>query len=623
MNKKIREEQNENRNGAVDVEEGLVEEGQSKKKWLTVIIPLAFVVFCVVVAFAFVFLRPSKNSEMQSTGTLNKKTENQAPKEVKFLEGTLECQEDWQEYRNDVLGLAFCYPLSWGEPKIQHPRYLTRISKMKEDFERLNVYYENSLDVRFEDNDKISILFFNDEFNGKSQRGINEPYVYYSSGATEQVLGLKKSGDICAYNVDYSYRYNPEMKPGKMSTIFSKCGDGAKTLLVEHVQYFSSKTLYTYNLDMLSFIKIANGFFDNVLIRQGIDSAHQIKEKLNTLDEFFEKDNKSASVQKGLPIVTEAELSEAQKSFKVFVNSFSVIKVEQDKQVDFEKISGEDPSTAVIRKYYWLIENGMFPEAYALNGASAKNLNEFKKWYENVYQAKPRDFVSLGGNSYEFHVDYQDHNDKPKDYRVKMTIENGKIKSSESEEITDQPVFSGNYSAYVKRKGDVNYIILVENGKEIIVDQGYADYDKYNIGEVKFFNIEEFSPSGKYLIYGMSGWEWHLTYIYDPIAKKQILKIDGPGKYGFTKNEEAFYHCMSPGMMDGSGTIYSAPGFQKEYDIYSSNSKVAQGYMNIECDYIENGNYVVFYLDNEGVADQSYEKKEVRFYLDTKKEDIL
>jgi len=520
-----------------------------------------------------------------------------------MIKKEIKCPDNWKEYKHDVIGIKFCYPEEWGEPTTSPIRNLTRLPKMEEEFETQNIYYENNLDIVFGKNSQIHINLFNDQYSGKSQRGIDEPYVYYESGATGDVANLKINGDICDYKIEYDYKYNSRMKANTFRTIYTDCSNEVKTVLTQDKQNFDfgRRILYTYNLRLLAFKKLSNNYFDNVLISRKIDGANQIHEELISLDEFFNKE-KTTNVKEGIPTKNAKQFEQELKEFQQFIDSITAYDSPPKVQAEFEEISDENSSITIIRKYYWLLANGKLNEAYEMRSDRAKLAYEtFQSWYKDIYHAKPYDFKKTNSNEYEFYVEYQDHNKPKKKFRVGMFVNENEIKTLFSDEILTEEISFGEYSAYAIKRGDKTYMILTENGKEIIIDEGDASYDSEysNLGTVRFFHRPKFSPKGNYLIYSMSGWEWGVNYVYD--VKNKTVKISGSlDEFNFTPDEKFLYACSSVGMATGAeGEVYSVPDFDIEFNALDNIEDYNYNCLEVDCKYDKDSKSIIFILSDE------------------------
>jgi hypothetical protein len=539
----------------------------------------------------------------------------------------LNCEDGWQEYKQDIIGLDFCYPAGWGEPKIDEIPNLTRLSKLAADFDSQNIAYSNSLDIKFENNKEVNLMVFNDQYDGKSDRDINEPSTYYASGVTDDIVNLKNTGNICDYKIGYSYAYNNEMKknPDVLKTVYENCGNAVKTVLTQDKEFFNFEnigTLYTYDLRLLAFKKLSNGYLDNMLISRDIDRVNQIHEELSTVSEFF-TGKKTTQVKDGVPTNTEQQFDQERKEFEDFIGNIKIFKPIPKSQVEFRQIPNEDPSITTIRKYYWLISSGKLDEAYAMYADKAGTSREqFQDRYKNTYIAESFNFKILGNKRYEFHVKYQDHNAAETEYRVSMDISSGMVKTIFLEKYNSDVVKFGNMTAYSARRGNKNYVFLNQNDKEMIIDQGVADYDqKYsNLGDVKSFGDIHFSPKGKYLLYRMYGWEWSVGYIYDITKGKNITgtvatDLGAASDFGFTTDEKNFYMCSSAGMASGpGGKIYSVPGFEVKYNVLDDQK--TKNFMNVDCPYNSTGNSLTFKLSSYADGDNVQEDKKLDIKYD-------
>lgn len=561
------------------------------------------IILILAVVIGGIFYLSNKQSINPSSGNqLNQRITNETSNNsVQTKTPQLNCQKDWEEYHQDTFGIAFCYPIEWGKPTTDPIKNITNISNMKETFETQNIYYENALNINFEKNNQIHIRLFNNQYSGKSQRDINEPTTYYESGTTDDVVSLRNGGSICNYKIGYNYAWNNEMEinPDTLKTIYSDCANGVKVALTENKEFFNFDNigaLYTYDLKLLSFKKLTNGYFDNVLASRTIDRANQIHEELGTLDEFF-SGNKTTVVENGVPTKTKEQFSQEQEEFEQFTNTITAFRPVPKTQSEFKQISGEDQNLTTIRRYYWLVASGKLDESYTMYSQKPADFAKYQEWYKNVIKADPRDFKNKGDNSYEFYVDYQEHNNTPTIYHVTMQVVNNQLKTIASEEITSEIVSFGPYTAFTKNIDDQNYIVLTENEKEIIIDKAGNNFEKQGIGQVKIFHDPEFSPSGRYLKYIAGGWEWSGSFIYDVKEKKQVVSMDGPEKFGFTEGDKYAYGCMSPGMGGGTGVVFSLLDGKKVFDI--SDQKELEQYTNFDCEYVKDKNHIIFTLKQE------------------------
>ncbi len=446
------------------------------------------------------------------------------------------------------------------------------------------------------------LKFFNEQYTGKTERDIDEPYNYYGSGSTGNIIDLKNSNDICDYKVGFKYKYNPTMIPGDLQTIYSDCEKNVKFILTEDKQYFSSVDgpLYTYTLKSLGFKKLFNHYFDYLLISDSFDESGQIVEKLNSLDEFFiaKKTNKERDE---ITVKTKEQFIREQKIFEKFVNSIVAYNPIIKQPKEFKEIKGEDLNITSIRKYYWLIETGNLKDAYVMRADNLfSNLDDFEKSYRNTYSTEVSDFEKNSDNQYDFKVKYQDHNSDEQFFHIIMEVKDDKLKTIFVEEyLTDKAEFN-NMTAFATKRDDKNYLILQKNGKEIIVDEGAATLEgtyEYTV-KLKFFDNIKFSPKGNYLTYDVSGYEYYSGKIYDIDKDSDITKsgenINLSGAdFNFTDDEKYFYFCSNVGMASGRvGNVYSIPDFKLKFDILKDER--SKKFMSVGCEYRKSDNSIVF-----------------------------
>ena len=502
----------------------------------------------------------------------------------------LKCRSGWQKYYQETLGIAFCYPTEWGTPSTEPIKNLTRLSSMEGTFKEQNIYYENALNIVFEKNDRVHIRIFDNQYEGGKQLLQDDPYDYYRYGVADGLVNLRDTGNICEYN---------PVRGDRLKTIYSDCSSGIKSVLTEE-----DSSGYTYDLRLLFFKKLGNGYFDNALVSRSVEQTRQLHEKLGILSESL-NGKEITEVVDGIFAETEEQYERDWKEFEQFSDTIIAFKPISKTQVEFTQIPGEDPNITTIRKYYWLIGSGNLDEAYAMYADKVgTDRNKFQERYKDVYSAEPFNFKNVGKNRYEFSARYQDQNSPEMKFRVIMDVTGDSVRTVFLEEYKTDVVSFGNMTAYSARRGDKNYVFLENNGKEVTVDQGDAQYDTdyKNTPDVKFFFNPRFSPNGNYLIYTMVGWEWSVGYIYDIQKNKKITgmvanDLSGANIYDFTENEKNFYLCSSAGLDSGTGgRVYSVPGFNVVYDVL--NDAENKNYLSVDCSYNKGVNLISFTLSN-------------------------
>jgi hypothetical protein len=522
------------------------------------------------------------------------------------------CPDGWERYRHEALGLQFCYPKEWGEPKIVEIPAVTRLGNMREEFKRQNVYYDKRLSLAFKENYKVSLSLFDDQYGGLFHPN-DSSYVGYIDNFSD----LKASGDICDYKVDFNYPWNRNT----VYDAWSECRDGVRVALVEE-RVHSSDRPYSYMLQGRAYKKLQNGSFDHLFVEDTFYHESGLAASFKAPDDLLE--GKRTTDPALLASVDAKErFGREKKEFETFVATIAAFEPSPKSEEAFQDVPGENPDITAIRKYYWFLSAGKMNEAYDMYADKAVPFEKYQGWYRDVRSAKPRDFEDKGSHTYRFFVDYQDENHPVSVYRVSMQVSDaGGIRTLSSEEITSQIITAGNFSAFVKRSGDKTYVVLAKDGKESVVDQGDAEYaeDYWNMAEVKHFDRLEFSPTGRYLFYAMYGWEWAQSYVYDTWTGKRAVVLAG-GKHGFADGDRYVYSCASPGMIGGEGKVFSLPGGKTEYDIYSDED--SKNYSSIDCSAEDDQRSVTFSLSLEMEASSdgrvSEDRKAIRFDLDAKK----
>lgn len=560
----------------------------------------------------------SSASEVNNQDQLgDKKDNNQAIQNVPV---------GWKAYRHEILGIEFIYPESWGKPKTEPRSAITKLDGIADEFDREENANYDSVTIRFagEDNSSLNFDVPSIRIFGNKYRGEHYPNLQaYEYGYVDNIESLKKSGNICDYKINFETEYK-----STLTEIKNSCKDNVKEAIIRDKKFFGEWSdedgtseewyLYSYDVKQLGFVKLQNGFFDNVLAMQVLGDTPQMED---TADQnvIYSK------LKTGLlnnKIVNEEDLALRRKEFSEFISSIHSFAPEIPVQKAFENISGEDSNITKIRKFYWLISSGDLKNAYGMYAnKSGVPFEKFNGWYKNVFFAKPVDFKKTGDKQYEFIVRYQEQNSESTKYRVVMKIEDEKVHTISSVEILTAEVSFGDMKAYAIRRDDKNYVILEKNGKEEIIDQGDAEYIKdekgeyENLGNVKYFYNIRFSPKGNYLIYMMGGYEWSFSYVYDIAKKENVFNESAPSFFDFSPNEENLLVCTSSGMDSvASGIVYSVSDFKAKFNVLNG---IADGsYSSVICKQ-GTDDTIEFVLNNnnwEGVGKEDKPESKIIIY---------
>ena len=510
----------------------------------------------------------------------------------------VKCEDNWEKYENDVLGLGFCYPKEWGGVFIEPIRDLSLLPGALDEYSKdEHNSYSHSLFVKFEEVEKgafgkggnrMELRIFNENYQGENYPNSRA----YEKGYVDNIGDLKKTKNICDYRINFTELWEEQ---GRLTELWNQCEGRVKTRIINHEQYFD-KSLYSYDLEAVSYLNLQNNFFDHVLIKKSYLHINQVEKKIGGFAQIFEAKNYPSAVDNSI-VITQDEYDKEKEEFAQFINgvySYAPIIIEKK---DFQENKDEDEKITLIRKYYWMLENQKLEEAYQMHNRTNTSLEEFKTAQAKTRLAVARDFEKINDNTYKFFLDYQEHNKPKLVYRQTLRITNNKIEIITTEEITSEMVKIDNMVAYAKKQNGKNFVILEQYNVATVIDEGLADYDQAysNLEAVKFFSDVKFSQSGKYLLYRMGGWEWSKNYVYDIEKMTQVLEYDS-GLSGFDKDEKSYFVCRSAGMgSDATGIIYGVPEFKKKFELFKAGSNEI---INVECKHDENKNELTFIYDN-------------------------
>ncbi|MFA6183608.1 MAG: hypothetical protein WC682_00725 [Parcubacteria group bacterium] len=588
-----------------------------KKLILIVSFFLALAVIFGITIFKKERLNNYQGKDDAKSSAINKKIDNKNNKEVALAK----CKDGWESYNNDVLGIGFCYLDSWGKPTIEPLENLTLLDGALIEYsgDEHNAY-NNSLFIKFKENEKepdekgnnLELRIFNENYKGEYYPNSEA----YEKGYIDNVADLKANKNICDYQVEFTQLWKQQ---GRMTEFWSQCNKGIKDRIIINEEYFD-KNIYSYNLESLAYLKLQNNFFDNVLIKKNYLAVSQVEKNISNFSQIFETKNYPSTVDNS-KIISQEKYAQQRDDFGNFVSSIYSYKPIIPEKKDFQITNGEDNKITLIRKYYWLIENQNLEEAYKMNNRINISLDDFKALYQKTRFVQARDFQKVNDNTYKFFLDYQDHNNSKKIYRLTLRIINeDKLEIITTEEIVSEMVKSGDFTAYSKKQNGKSFLILGRYGIETVIDQGEADYreDYSNLENVKFFRDIKFSDNGNYLIYTMSGWEWSIIYIYDINNDKEALSFDS-GTYGFSADEKSFFVCTNAGMVTNpGGIIYNTPDFKKQFELFGSDKNLAT---EVRCNYDKDKNELTFIYDKDcsDFDDKNCKKNEVVYSFNENK----
>lgn len=543
----------------------------------------SFAIFFLV-TFFFFYLKNNadvRQKENVSIDTVEKSEKKFAEVSISDL-GDVDCEEGWDKYVQNTIGISFCYPKYWGVPYTEPSQNITELDGIVDKYSENDDYYQ-SIYIRFSNIPRLEMKIFDEQYPGGHYPNART----YELGYMDNIPTLKHTGDICEYKIEFNKKWEEK---GSMNEIYSSCSNDIKEYITENDQYFNFMGVgqkYSYKLNLASYKKLENDFFDNVLIIYSIDDISQIDSRITSLDSFFANENSHLSME---------EFVVEENNFQVFVHSIRSFKPFVKELRDCAIIAEKDSGITLINKYYCHLSNEDLQKAFDMRSVDMTSYDEFVEWYDDINTAHPRDFSKKQDGSYEFFVDYQDYNGEIEIYRVIMFVQGQVLKTVFSEKYLSDVAKSVNgHIAYGARRGDRNVMILNIDGNETILDEGDAEYDENhsNIGSVKYFFRPEFSESERYLMYGMSGWEWSEVRVFDVKRMEQAFRFDSPNNIGFLQNDQYLYACSSSGMSSGvDGKVYSLPDFELLFDLIGDGENIY--FTDVDCEYNKDEKNVIF-----------------------------
>lgn len=507
------------------------------------------------------------------------------------------CQEGWNFYEQNVIGISFCYPSAWGKATTEPKAPVTRLAGLLDEFEGTDSAAKDRFYISFENNQDITMMFFNEDYGGEYYPNANA----YKYGYQDNIGKLKESGSICDYKLDFNHTWEYE---GRINETYAICGNGVKTAIIDDQQYFD-KEVHSDALESFAYRKLQNGYFDNLLITSTYGRTVQLEKKFSDLTSLITALGK-----------TREDFDSRQAEFSGFVSSIKAFIPPEKKELLFMESEADNPDTLLIRKYYYLIQAGRLSEAYLLKAEEGRgSYEDFAKQYENAYIASPYDFQGNVQDGYYFYVDYEDHNAPKEKYGVRMRVEDSKIETLFVEKFWGDMVAYGDYSAFAVERSGKMQLILKREGRETIVDQGDAHYDDTmsNLEKVKEYSDIAFSPTGSYLMFTYTGYEWSVSHIYEIASGKLSRGLEGArvgDGLAVTPDEKYLYYCLSSGFFEGvPGKVYALPEMVEVFDAKPGN----EAYMDTSCRYDASQQAVIFDLSNPFPEETEPKGREIKF----------
>lgn len=459
-------------------------------------------------------------------------------------------------FRSEILGLEFDYPKSWGEISMMPTEDITNLMTVNREYLDGEDTNDNKhmVTLSFSQNFYIKIKLINDSYPGSFYP--NAGALVY--GSMDNFKELVRTRNICQYKIDFNRGVF------HATELYNSCKKGIKESVVLSGQ--DGYDFEDYEIKRWGYKRLMNGYFDNLLLFNQVAFAqsHNLDQKM-TIEEIKSRNG-----------IDEAKYQKDNEELILLMDSIKTFQPPKPTSIVFKNVVGEDPNITTIRKYYYYLAVKELSNAYGMYQNKKVSFDEFKKWYGEVFNTNVYNVKKIESSTYKFDVDLYEDNQKSKKYRINMEVNNDKINTLSSEEITSDEVRFGNLLSYTRLKSDRNEIVLNDNGSEKIIESAKENVDfGHNIGLVQFFYNPRFSHLGNYLIYDVGVWEGHYSRVYD-IRNKKFLEDPNSSTaylYEISGNEKYLVNC---GNSDFDGTmrasVYSFPDFKLKYDFLVENN---------------------------------------------------
>lgn len=541
----------------------------SPRSLRTLMMILILVLFLGAGLSSFIFLQSKRASEDSKTTQVA----------TKVLNG-------WKLYHNDVLGLEFMYPESWGDPYTD-PDYITSLDKMvAERNSGRDSIYGHFIEVRFKNIPYIVyITLFDDVVPGDSRK-LNSQIInwgYYE----DNIATLRQTGNICDYHI--SYNHNGWMDV--VSEIYNNCNNGIKKSLIERRSDWNQTSLkdvgidYSYFLNYYAYVKAGNTFFPNVLIKYHAKGLGEIKKTPINYMQFLDEFNKST---------TSTQLYNGNDSdFLVFVESFKKVKTSEFTKSKVKILLSDTSVIKIVKNYYNMLASENYREAFSNLINPTKTESEFIVYEKNIHDQIIKEINQIDSNTVEVFSDVQLQNTQPQSYREVYKVTNNKIEPILKDVISGKVSTFNNMRTYAANRESQSIVVLQNNGEEKIIDSHKNEEapDFYS----RFFS-PFFSPKGRYLIYYIQYYEGGRTNVYDLFTNKLLNVNLANGNFNY--NESLYFSCeFNEAFGPTEARIYSVPDFKIKEDLITVHPGL-NNYWNYKCWNDEKNNIETFEFSN-------------------------
>jgi len=253
---------------------------------------------------------------------------------------------------------------------------------------------------------------------------------------------------------------------------------------------------------------------------------------------------------------------------KVYDDEFTTLSSVRtsEKKVDPKDLTIKIKDKEMIETYYHLIAYQKLSEAYAMKVNESESLATFRNWYDGTFTARVNDLKRIDDDIYTYEVNLLG-NDGDERYSVKVKIHGDKFETLSSTKISSQQNdecinYSDNLKAKIVWEPNRKAVILIKNGREIVVDEVAVSTSEFSIAN-RYKNLS-FVQNGKYLKYEVSGWEQFEIRLFD-ISAERKLSVTASNELSFTSDGQYLYACTTSGMREGGVDVYVMPSLRRIY----------------------------------------------------------
>lgn len=274
-----------------------------------------------------------------------------------------------------------------------------------------------------------------------------------------------------------------------------------------------------------------------------------------------------------------------QKELESFTRYAKSVEVTQPEVLENQLIVQNDfnINLGILQDYYQAIIDNNLNQALSLHDLPP-SIDDFEQLYGNIYKVTLSDIKEINSDSVQLIMESQKHNSGSNLYRVTTVLSGDKIVNEKVEKIIGDYVLEDNLFISGLNVEGLNYLVMSEDGSDIIVDEAPYDPEEQGPDPLNFSN-PQIVENGKYLLYQEQAYNHSGNSYYDLESQRKLFTSVWPIDNGFTSDGNYFYSCRNnmPPVARIGIVIRKGPEF--EVIAQSDKESILNSYNRASCSY--------------------------------------